>query len=171
LWLAGAADPFRARGASAAAKPKPRDLSGIWQVRVTGTMVGTSLLCQAVPNLNYTQLDTVLKARNLKELFYAVVPDTSRAWFDSVCDPVFDGDQVIGTCRIPLTYARPCVLTADVTFRGRLTGDTSFTGEGQAEVVTGGPGFCPKATCPGELRVVARRVGDVPRPAAAKSKP
>ncbi len=165
--FAGSTKPAAPAGA-AKAPVKARDLSGVWQVHVTGGLVGSSLLCQAVPELNQTQLDTVLKARNLKELFYAVVPDSARAWFDSVCEPIFEGDQVRGTCRIPLTYASPCGLIADLTFHGRLVGDTSFTGEGQAQVNTGGPGLCPEATCPGELRVIARRIGDVPSSATPK---
>jgi hypothetical protein len=143
----------------------PRDLSGIWDVRVTATVVGSALLCRAVPELHQSQLDTVLKARNLKELFYAVIPDTSRAWFDSVCKPTFSGDMMWGTCRIPITYANPCDLVADVAFRGQLRNDREFTGEGNANVTTGGPGLCPEATCPGQVRIVARRVADLPRTA------
>jgi hypothetical protein len=158
------------RAASCLAAGAARDLSGIWEVRVTANVVeGGSFLCGAVPELNQTQVDTVIKASNLKELLYAVIPDSSRAWFDSVCDPVFTGDQVRATCRIPLTYARPCGLVSDVTFQGQLTGDTRFAGTGEADVTTGGPGLCPQATCPGQIRITARRIGGVPRAASARA--
>lgn len=162
-----ASEPKAKPGAKPAASPKApakpvRNLSGIWEVHLTGTLVGPSLLCRAVPALDYTQRDTVLAARNLEELLYAVVPDSALVWFDVVCDPIFDGDAVSGTCRVPLIYARPCTLLADLTFHGRLTGDRDFAGAGESVVTTGGPGLCPKASCPGQLRIVAHRIADVP---------
>lgn len=156
----------RAAGSKAPARPA-RNLSGIWEVHLTGSLLGPSLLCRAVPALDYSQRDTVLAARNLEELLYAVVPDSALTWFDAICEPVFDGDAVSGTCRVPLSYARPCTLVADLTFHGRLTGDRDFAGEGESVVTTGGPGLCPKASCPGQLRIVARRVADVPPAASA----
>jgi hypothetical protein len=155
---------------SAAAQPsggKGQDLSGVWQVRLTGTLVGPSLLCQAVPPLNMSWRDTVLSAHNLRELLYAVVPDSARTWFDRVCAPRFSGDQVAAACRIPLTYAKPCILTSNMTFHGAVTGGIQFTGKGQGDVTLGGPGLCPEASCPGEIDLVATRVGPVPAGAAS----
>jgi len=169
LAAGGAASAPKTASPPSPASSVPRDLSGIWEVRVTASLIGSSLLCRAVPQLNQTQLDTVLKARNLKELFYAVIPDSSRAWFERVCEPSFAGDLMRGTCRIPLTYANPCGLVADVTFRGQLRSDRDFAGEGDASVTTGGPGLCPQATCPGQVRIIARRVADVPRAAPKKA--
>jgi hypothetical protein len=152
-----ASDPAQGRG--------PRDLSGIWEVKITAGLVGTSLLCRVVPELSTTELDTVPRARNLKELIYAVIPDTSIAWFDSVCEPVFSGDngeQVSGDCLIPLVWASPCNLEADLSFEGALDREGRFTCIGLGDVSLGGPGLCPKTTCPGEILIVARRVGAVP---------
>jgi len=146
-------------GASAS---KGRDLSGVWQVKLTGHLTGPSLLCQAVPPLNMSWRDTVLSARDLRELLYAVVPDSSRLWFDRVCAPRFTGDQVAATCRIPLTYAKPCALTANMTFHGTLAEGTQVTGRGTGDVALGGPGLCPTASCPGEIDFVATRISPVP---------
>jgi hypothetical protein len=139
-----------------------RDLSGVWQVKLTGNLTGASLLCQAVPPLNMSWRDTVLSARDLRELLHAVVPDSSRLWFDRVCAPRFTGDQVAATCRIPLTYAKPCILTANMTFQGTLAQGTQVTGRGTGDVALGGPGLCPAASCPGEIDFVVTRIAPVP---------
>jgi hypothetical protein len=157
-----------APGAAAA-----RDLSGIWEVKVTGTIEGSTLLCRVVPPFNHTQLDTVARAGSLEELFHALVPPSSRDWLDSVCDPVFygpGGDSLRGTCQIPLTYAKPCRLVADVEFRGRLTSADRFAGQGGGDVELGGPGMCPASACPGTIQVVARRLGPVPGRLVPESK-
>jgi hypothetical protein len=144
---------------------RPRDLSGIWEVTITGGLTGSSLLCRIVPALNMTEVDTVFAARSLEELVYAVIPDSSIAWFDAVCDPVFSGgagDTVSGSCRIPLVYANPCTLVGDITFDGALEGDHAFAADADGEVTLGGPGICPKTTCPCELKIMAQRIGDLP---------
>lgn len=141
------------------------DLSGIWEVRINAGLVGPSLLCRVVPELSTTELDTVPRARNLKELIYAVIPDSSVEWFDSVCEPVFSGEngnQVSGDCLIPLVWASPCNLEADLSFEGALDQEGRFTCVGLGDVTLLGPGLCPKTTCPGEILIVARRVGAVP---------
>jgi hypothetical protein len=152
-------------GLAAASPALARDLSGVWQTRITGGLIGESLLCQVVPELDRTQVDTVLTARNLSELMRAIIPDSSRTWFDSVCEPDFHGsagDSLSGHCRIPAIYAKPCTLVGELDFRGRLHADQRFEGTGTGDVTLGGPGLCPKASCPGELRIVARRIGPVP---------
>ena len=162
VLLAAALAAAPGNAAEPGASAKGQDLSGVWQVKLTGNLIGPSLLCQAVPPLNMSWRDTVLSARNLRELFYAVVPDSARPWFDRVCSPRFTGDTVTAACRIPLTYARPCVLTADIAFNGKLALGTQVTGRGTGDVVLGGPGLCPAASCPGEIDLVATRVGPVP---------
>jgi hypothetical protein len=145
-----------------------RDLSGVWQTRITGELVGESFLCQVVPNLDRTQVDTVRTATNLKELMQAIIPDSSRTWFDSVCEPAFHGahgDSLTGACRIPAVYAKPCTLVGDLTFHGRLRSDDRFEGFGKGDVTLGGPGMCPKSSCPGELHIVATRIARLPAPA------
>jgi len=163
-----------AAGPGIAAEPgsstQGQDLSGIWQVKLTGNLIGPSLLCQAVPPLNMSWRDTVLAAGTLRELFTAVVPDSARPWFDRVCTPRFSGDTVSAACRIPLTYAKPCVLTADITFHGKLAHGTQVTGRGTGDVALAGPGLCPAASCPGEINLVATRIGPVP-PGARGSAP
>jgi hypothetical protein len=152
--------------ALAASGAAARDLSGVWQTRITGGLIGESVLCQMVPELDRTQVDTVLTAHSLKELMRAIIPDTSRTWFDSVCEPTFHGaagDSLTGHCRIPATYAKPCGLVGDLTFHGSLHGDGQFIGMGTGDVTLGGPGLCPKTGCPGELHIVARRIGPVPK--------
>jgi len=152
---------------AARAGAAPRDLSGVWQTRITGELVGESLLCQVVPNLDRTQVDTVRTASSLKELMQAIVPDSARTWFDSVCEPSFHGaagDSLTGRCRIPAVYAKPCTLVGDLTFHGRLHGDDRFEGFGKGDVTLGGPGMCPKSGCPGELHIVARRIARLPAP-------
>jgi len=155
---------------AAAGVASARDLSGVWQTRITGDLVGDSFLCQVVPNLDQTQVDTVRTATNLKELMQAIIPDSSRTWFDSVCEPTFHGargDSLTGHCRIPAVYAKPCTLVGDLTFHGRLQTDDYFQGVGSGDVTLGGPGMCPKTGCPGELHIVARRIARLPAPAAA----
>ncbi len=143
----------------------PRDLSGIWEVKVTGSIEGSTLLCRVVPPFNHAQLDTVERASSLEELFHALVPPSSREWLDSVCDPVFygaRGDSLRGTCQIPLTYAKPCRLVADIQFRGHLAAPDRFEGQGGGDVEMGGPGMCPVTACPGTIQIAARRLGPVP---------
>jgi hypothetical protein len=149
---------------------KKRDLSGVWQTRITGGLVGDYFLCQVVPELDRTQVDTVRTAHNLRELMQAIIPDSARTWFDSVCEPTFHGtrgDSLTGRCRIPAVYAKPCNLVGDLSFHGRLHTDDRFEGSGTGDVTLGGPGLCPKSACPGELRIVARRIGPVPGRGAA----
>jgi len=137
----------------------------VWQTRITGQLVGDSFLCQVVPDLDRTQVDTVRTATNLKDLMRAIIPDSSRTWFDSVCEPTFhgaSGDSLTGSCRIPAVYAKPCTLVGDLTFHGRLRSDDHFEGFGTGDVSLGGPGMCPKTACPGELRIVARRIARLP---------
>ena len=146
-----------------------RDLSGVWQTRITGELIGESFLCQVVPNLDRTQVDTVRTATNLKELMQAIIPDSSRTWFDAVCEPAFHGsggDSLTGNCQIPAVYAKPCTLVGDLTFHGRLHSDDRFEGFGKGDVTLGGPGMCPKSSCPGKLHIVARRIARLPAPAA-----
>lgn len=172
LLVAITAAPARAADPPASSG-KGQDLSGVWQVKLTGTLGGPSLLCQAVPPLNMSWRDTVQSARNLRELLYAVVPDSARTWFDRVCTPRFSGDRVVAACRIPLTYAKPCLLTANMTFQGTLASGSQVTGLGTGDVTLGGPGLCPEASCPGEIELVATRVGPVPagaRNEAAKAR-
>jgi hypothetical protein len=150
---------------AAPAAAAPRDLSGVWEVKVTGAIEGSTLLCRVVPPFNHTQLDTVPRASSLEELFHALVPPSSRDWLDSVCDPVFygpRGDSLRGTCQIPLTYAKPCRLVSDIQFRGHLASADRFTGQGSGDVELGGPGLCPVSSCPGSIQVTARRLGPVP---------
>lgn len=172
LLAALAAGPGRAAEPGSISSPG-QDLSGVWQVKLTGHMTGSSLLCQVVPPLNMSWRDTVLSARTLRDLLYAVVPDSARPWFDQVCTPRFTGDTVAAACRIPLTYAKPCILTANMTFHGTLASGKQVTGRGTGDVALGGPGLCPAASCPGEIDFVATRIGPVPagaRGSAAKSR-
>ena len=138
---------------------------------MTGGAEGSTLLCRVVPPFNHAQLDTVERASSLEELFHALVPDNSRAWLNSVCDPVFfgpRGDSLRGTCDIPLTYAKPCRLVADIQFRGRLVAADRFEGRGGGDVTLGGPGLCPATACPGTVQIVARRLGPVPSSRAGR---
>jgi len=154
-----------ASGTMGAGSAKERDLSGVWETRITGGLVGDSFLCQVVPELDRTQVDTVRTAHSLRELMQAIIPDSARTWFDSVCEPTFHGtagDSLTGRCQIPAIYAKPCNLVGDLAFQGRLHGDDRFAGSGTGDVTLGGPGLCPKSSCPGELRILARRIGPVP---------
>ncbi len=154
-------------GSKKAAPPPPgtrtEDLSGIWEVRLNGKLVGSSLLCQAVPPLNLSWRDTVSSARNLEELVDALVPDSSRVWFDRACRPRYKGNTVAASCRIPMTYAQPCVLVADIEFNGVMRDHDHVSGTGGGDVSLAGTGVCPQASCPSEITLVAHRVGPVPR--------
>ena len=99
------------------------DSSRMWTERYAFTLGDVLQVEDRITQTVLAQVDTVRTAKSLAELMAAIIPDSARTWFDSVCEPAFHGprgDSLTGSCRIQAVYAKPCTLVGDLSFHGRL---------------------------------------------------